>query len=104
MCDTSRYFVADPWFAVTLSGGGMRPGTGSFAEGDVVGFSTTTPNWANAVGVRSSMGIRIDGAGIEDGMVAAPKGPWMLPTMVCVLEDHQDGEVELGWHAHVKTR
>lgn len=46
----------------------MRSGMGSFAEGDVVGFSTTTPNWANAVGVSSSIGIRIDGAGIDVGM------------------------------------
>jgi hypothetical protein len=87
--------VADPWFAVTLSGGGMRPGMGSFAEGDAAGFSTTTPNWANAVGVSSSMGIRIDGAGIDDGMFAAPNGRWLLPTIVCLLEDRQDGEVEL---------
>jgi hypothetical protein len=69
MCETSRYFVAKPWFADTLSGGGMRCGMGSFAEGEVVGFSTTVPNCAKAVGVRSSIGIRMDGAGIEDGIL-----------------------------------
>ena len=45
-------------------------GTGSFAEGDVVGFSMTVPNCAKAVGVRSSMGILIEGAGIEVGIFA----------------------------------
>jgi hypothetical protein len=39
--------------------------------GEVVGFSITVPNWAKAVGVSSSMGIRIDGHGIEVGMLAA---------------------------------
>lgn len=47
----------------------MRCGMESFAEEDVVGFSTTVPNWENAVGVRSSIGIRMDGAGIEDGIL-----------------------------------
>jgi hypothetical protein len=70
MCETSRYLVADPWFALTLSGGGMRCAMGSFAEGAVAGFSTTTPNWENAVGVSSSIGIRIDGAGIDVGIFA----------------------------------
>jgi hypothetical protein len=65
---------------------------GSFAEGDVVGFSTTTPNCAKAVGVRSSMGIRIDGAGMDVGMFAASTWWWSI---VCLLEDRQNGEVEL---------
>jgi hypothetical protein len=69
MCVTSRYLVANPWFAETLWGGGMRCGMGSFAEDDVAGFSITVPNWENAVGVRSSMGIRIDGAGIDFGIL-----------------------------------
>jgi hypothetical protein len=73
MCVTSRYLVADPWFAETLSGGGMRCGMGSFAEGDVAGFSITVPNCANAVGVSSSMGIRMDGAGIDVGIFAMPE-------------------------------
>ena len=45
-------------------------GTGSFAEGDVVGFSMTVPNCEKAVGVRSSIGILIEGAGIEVGIFA----------------------------------
>jgi hypothetical protein len=43
---------------------------GSLELGEVVGFSMTVPNWAKAVGVRSSMGIRMDGHGIEVGMLA----------------------------------
>lgn len=70
MCVTSRYFVANPWFAETLSGGGTGCEIGSLDEGDVVGFSMTVPNWANAVGVRSSIGIRMDGAGIDVGILA----------------------------------
>lgn len=46
----------------------MRRGSGSLEEGEVSGFSTTVPNCAKAVGVRSSMGILIDGAGIDVGM------------------------------------
>ena len=49
----------------------MRLGMGSFADGDVVGFSMTVPNCEKAVGVRSSIGIRIEGAGIEVGIFAA---------------------------------
>jgi hypothetical protein len=55
---------------VTLSGDEMRLGTGSFEEGEVAGFSTTVPNCVKAVGVSSSIGIRIDGAGIEGGIMA----------------------------------
>jgi hypothetical protein len=64
---------------------------GSLAEGAVAGFSTTTPNWAKAVGVSSSMGIRIDGAGIDVGIFAT----WQKR---CVLSGQLidgDGEVEL---------
>jgi hypothetical protein len=71
MCVTSRYLVAEPWLAATASGGGMRLGMGSCADGDVVGFSMTVPNCEKAVGVRSSIGIRIEGAGIEVGISAA---------------------------------
>lgn len=64
--------MAKPWFAETLSGGGMRWAMGSLAEGAFAGFSTTVPNWLKAVGVSSSMGIRMAGEGIEDGMLACP--------------------------------
>lgn len=47
----------------------MRCAMGSLEEGEVVGFSTTVPNAWKAVGVRSSIGIRIDGLGIEVGIV-----------------------------------
>ena len=69
MCVTSRYFVAEPWFAWTCCGGGTRCGIGSLELGDVAGFSITVPNCEKAVGVRSSIGIRIDGHGIEVGIV-----------------------------------
>ena len=96
MCDTSRYLVADPWFALTLSGGGMRSGMGSFADGEVAGFSTTTPNCANAVGVRSSMGIRIDGAGIDVGMLPVLAGALFALETVAIANDGEV-ELELGW-------
>jgi hypothetical protein len=70
MCVTSKYFVAEPWLAWTCLGGGMRCGIGSFALGEVAGFSITVPNCKKAVGVSSSMGIRIDGHGIEVGIPA----------------------------------
>ena len=44
---------------------------GSFADGDVEGFSMTVPNCAKAVGVSSSIGMRMDGAGIEGGILTA---------------------------------
>lgn len=58
---------------------------GSFADGDVVGFSMTAPNCAKAVGVRSSIGMRIEGAGIEVGIFAArrPKGRGRKLRWVC---------------------
>ena len=71
----------------------MRCGMGSFAEGDVAGFSTTVPNCAKAVGVRSSMGIRIDGAGIDVGMFAALKEDLFVAECCGIVKD---GEVELG--------
>lgn len=52
----------------------MRCGIGSLELGEVAGFSTTVPNCAKAVGVRSSIGIRIDGHGIEVGIAAVWKG------------------------------
>jgi hypothetical protein len=59
---------------------------GSFADGEVAGFSTTVPNWEKAVGVRSSMGIRIEGAGIEVGILVAGRLETMLrETMVADL-------------------
>jgi hypothetical protein len=88
--------VADPWFAETLSGGGTRCGMGSFAEGDVAGFSITVPNWEKAVGVRSSMGMRIDGAGIEVGMFAR----W---NRQCVLHATVVGSSRMGkWSSSAK--
>jgi hypothetical protein len=88
ICVTSRYFVADPWLADLASGGGTRFGMGSFKEGAVAGFSTTVPNCSKAVWLRSSMGIRIDGAGIEDGIFAVE---------VEKRDGREDGSVELGW-------
>lgn len=73
MCETSRYFVAEPWLATTALGGGMRLGTESLEDGDVAGFSTTVPNCEKAVGVRSSIGIRMDGVGIDVGIFAVVK-------------------------------
>lgn len=69
MCVTSRYFVAEPWLATTCCGGGTRCGTESLELGDVAGFSITVPNCTKAVGVRSSMGTRMDGHGMEVGIV-----------------------------------
>jgi hypothetical protein len=70
---------------------------GSFADGEVAGFSTTTPNWANAVGVSSSMGMRIDGAGIDVGMVPVLRGATRaLEGCAAIWIVNQDGEeVEL---------
>lgn len=48
----------------------MRCGIASLELGDVAGFSITVPNCEKAVGVKSSMGIRMDGHGIEVGMFA----------------------------------
>ena len=70
MCVTSRYFVAEPWLAWTCLGGGTRCGIGSLELGEVAGFSTTVPNCEKAVGVSSSMGILMDGHGIEVGILA----------------------------------
>jgi hypothetical protein len=36
---------------------------------ECAGFSITVPNWEKEDWVRSSMGIRMDGQGIEVGMV-----------------------------------
>lgn len=47
----------------------MRCGMGSLELGDVAGFSITVPNCVKAVGVKSSIGIRIDGHGIEVGIL-----------------------------------
>lgn len=65
---------------------------GSFAEVDVEGFSITVPNCANAVGVRSSIGIRIDGAGIDVGILAVARHSSARCNRCKVTED---GEVEL---------
>lgn len=96
MCDTSRYLVADPWFAVVLFGGGMRCGMESLAEGEVAGFSTTTPNCANAVGVSSSMGMRIDGDGIDVGMLADCL--WCCLVLASSVMEHQ------AWRSGARTR
>jgi hypothetical protein len=66
----------------------MRCGMGSFADGDVVGFSMTVPNCEKAVGVRSSIGIRIEGAGIDVGIFAArrPKTRGRKLRWVCGVE------------------
>ena len=69
-CETSRNLMAEPWLAETASGTGTRRAMGKRAEGEDAGFSMTVPNWWNAVGVRSSMGMRIDGLGIEGAMLA----------------------------------
>lgn len=61
--------MAKPWLADTASGVGMRWGMGSFADDEEAGFSMTVPNWRKAVGVRSSIGIRMDGLGMEVGIV-----------------------------------
>ncbi len=45
---------------------------GRRADGEEAGFSMTVPNWWKAVGVRSSIGIRRDGLGMEVGMIAFP--------------------------------
>jgi hypothetical protein len=47
---------------------------GSLELGEVAGFSITVPNCEKAVGVRSSMGMRMEGLGIEVGMVLASRG------------------------------
>lgn len=44
-------------------------GMGSLELGEVAGFSITVPNCEKAVGVSSSMGMRMDGLGMEGGMV-----------------------------------
>ena len=68
----------------------MRSCTGSFAEGEFVGFSMTVPNWENAVGVRSSIGIRIEGAGMEVGILAVLPAQLGAVRLWC-----RTGEVEL---------
>lgn len=64
-CVTSRILIAEPWFADTMSRG-TRWERGSV---ECAGFSITVPNWAKEDWVRSSMGMRMDGQGIEGGMV-----------------------------------
>lgn len=49
----------------------MRCGISSLELGDVAGFSITVPNCEKAVGVKSSIGIRMDGHGIEVGIFTA---------------------------------
>lgn len=63
---TSSNFSADPWFADTEAGSGCWCEAGA---GEVDGFSITVPNWAKEVRVRSSIGMRIVGAGIEGAIL-----------------------------------
>ena len=73
---TSRYFVAEPWLATTWAGGATRLGIWSLELGEVAGFSTTVPNCEKAVGVSSSMGMRMEGLGMEVGMAPVFSG-WL---------------------------
>lgn len=66
MCVTSRNLRAVPWFADTASGRGRRWDRGML---ECAGFSITVPNWEKEACVRSSTGIRIDGHGMEVGMM-----------------------------------
>ena len=70
----------------------MRCRMGSFADGDVEGFSMTVPNCAKAVGVSSSIGIRIEGAGIDVGMFAT-RLAWRA------VDTSYDGSVESQWRS-----